>query len=732
MPEPLVVGLCVGPDAPAAAVARSIARSLLPAEDSTEPPPWLMPGQHRSFRRIVAALQRYGGAMLADPVGSGKTYVALAAAVALTKRSQTACLVPATLRAQWEWAAKRLGAELEIVTHEQVSRGRLPGSRRRGVVIIDESHHYRNPATRRYQLAAPWLAGQTVLLVTATPIVNHLADLSHQLRLGIRDDALIADGVASLHRAIVEGREITALAQIVVEEPCAGWGRPIRHESRSPACSEERLLVSATLERLRRLTLSRAPATATLVRGVFLRAAGSSAPAVLGALRRYRTLLLHARDARSAGLPLSRADIRRFAGEVEEQLVMWELVGGGENGETLDLALDDLDLLGNVIEETASVVAGRDPKLERLRLILDDHRPSIVFTARRETVRHLRERLAKPPVAWCTGDRAGVGAVPVPREIVLSWFRTFVPPDRERGPPLPFHLIATDVAAEGLDLQRASRIVHYDAPWTPMRLEQREGRAVRLGSEHLAVDVVRFLPPPELESEIHLEATLSRKASLPARAGLGPHAARFWRWRTDLAARLTGDSAISGIAIVRGIACGVLAGFTLHGDLDGRPMRLGAVAGFLGRDGEWSEDPGIVTQLVTEAASAIEWAAADGECRRRVLRALASPIRTHLALAGGRRWAGTEPDAAARRLAARLRQTAQDAARARDLRALERLERALAFVRGGHSAGESMLVHRLAESPAHELARMVPRLPSATPRPEAIEARLSGVVIFEE
>src|SRR6185312_16097211 len=45
-------------------------------------------------------------------------------------------------------------------------------------------------------------------------------------------------------------------------------------------------------------------------------------------------------------------------------------------------------------------------------------------------------------------------------------------------------LIATDVLSEGLDLQRASVVVHLDLPWNPARLEQRVGRVRRLGAEH--------------------------------------------------------------------------------------------------------------------------------------------------------------------------------------------------------------------------------------------------------
>jgi len=43
-------------------------------------------------------------------------------------------------------------------------------------------------------------------------------------------------------------------------------------------------------------------------------------------------------------------------------------------------------------------------------------------------------------------------------------------------------LVATDAAAEGLNLQRTARyLLHYDCPWNPSRLEQRNGRLDRHG-----------------------------------------------------------------------------------------------------------------------------------------------------------------------------------------------------------------------------------------------------------
>ncbi len=51
-------------------------------------------------------------------------------------------------------------------------------------------------------------------------------------------------------------------------------------------------------------------------------------------------------------------------------------------------------------------------------------------------------------------------------------------------------LVATDVASEGLNLQTSCRYVfHWEIPWNPMRLEQRNGRVDRHGQ---ARDVVAF------------------------------------------------------------------------------------------------------------------------------------------------------------------------------------------------------------------------------------------------
>ncbi|WP_437822856.1 SNF2-related protein [Tenacibaculum mesophilum] len=53
-------------------------------------------------------------------------------------------------------------------------------------------------------------------------------------------------------------------------------------------------------------------------------------------------------------------------------------------------------------------------------------------------------------------------------------------------------LIATEAAAEGINLQFCSLLVNYDMPWNPQRIEQRIGRVHRYGQKHDVV-VINFL-----------------------------------------------------------------------------------------------------------------------------------------------------------------------------------------------------------------------------------------------
>src|SRR5262249_7290292 len=55
-------------------------------------------------------------------------------------------------------------------------------------------------------------------------------------------------------------------------------------------------------------------------------------------------------------------------------------------------------------------------------------------------------------------------------------------------------LLATDAASEGLDLQNyCSRLIHYEIPWNPNRMEQRNGRIDRHGQKAAQVNVYHFV-----------------------------------------------------------------------------------------------------------------------------------------------------------------------------------------------------------------------------------------------
>ncbi len=63
-------------------------------------------------------------------------------------------------------------------------------------------------------------------------------------------------------------------------------------------------------------------------------------------------------------------------------------------------------------------------------------------------------------------------------------------------------LLATDAASEGIDLQNhCSRLIHYEIPWNPNRLEQRNGRIDRHGQRAPVVNIYHFVSSTYLDHE---------------------------------------------------------------------------------------------------------------------------------------------------------------------------------------------------------------------------------------
>ena len=72
-------------------------------------------------------------------------------------------------------------------------------------------------------------------------------------------------------------------------------------------------------------------------------------------------------------------------------------------------------------------------------------------------------------------------------------------------------LVATDVLAEGLNLQDCNVVINYDLHWNPVRLIQRFGRIDRIGTEYDAIYGLNFLPETALERELNIKAILQER-----------------------------------------------------------------------------------------------------------------------------------------------------------------------------------------------------------------------------
>ena len=141
------------------------------------------------------------------------------------------------------------------------------------------------------------------------------------------------------------------------------------------------------------------------------------------------------------------------------------------------------------------VTPGRDGRWEALLEWIDGHlrhgaRGSwrederlVIFTEYKTTLDHLVWRLKRE----CGDDRILQlfgGMDDVERDTVKAAFND--PTSSVRI------LVATDAASEGLNLQDTARyLIHYDIPWNPARLEQRNGRLDRHGQAR-DVDVWHF------------------------------------------------------------------------------------------------------------------------------------------------------------------------------------------------------------------------------------------------
>ena len=137
---------------------------------------------------------------------------------------------------------------------------------------------------------------------------------------------------------------------------------------------------------------------------------------------------------------------------------------------------------------------------------LNAPRKAIIFTESTRTQIYLRNILEAKGFADKVVLFNGSNTDPKSREIYAAWAAKYKDTDKATGSRSAdmraalvdyFRdeatiMIATEAAAEGINLQFCSLIINYDMPWNPQRIEQRIGRCHRYGQKYDVV-VVNFL-----------------------------------------------------------------------------------------------------------------------------------------------------------------------------------------------------------------------------------------------
>jgi hypothetical protein len=289
------------------------------------------------------------------------------------------------------------------------------------------------------------------------------------------------------------------------------------------------------------------------------------------------------------------------------------------------------------------------------------------------------------------GTAGGFGAGEGTRHDVL---RAFAPVAQGAPPPAlalkTDLLIATDLLSEGLNLQDAERVVHYDVPWSPARLAQRVGRIDRLGSPHVGIATVTFLPPESLTTALDVERRLAAKvcaqvaagaAQVETAQGAGESAALDWCDRLDELARHAGPAAATGAwAAVRGTPEATVLIVRIGGLVEAIVVEGGAARA----------DPVAATRLLAHASTAEP--AAHNAPLGRAVEVAASLVRTRLGAVQDARWRATDRDRFARRLIPWVLSASRRAARRGDARQLTALDGLVSRLASGMSAGEELLL----------------------------------------
>ncbi|HVT04366.1 MAG TPA: DEAD/DEAH box helicase [Thermoanaerobaculia bacterium] len=466
----------------------------------------LAPHQREGATRTLYTLQRRGGVILADEPGLGKSFIALAVIAEYASAGDRALIIcPVGLVEQWTDLLDRFAIAAEVCSQDSIQH--LPGHAFR-LLVVDEAHHFRNEATIRFRNLAPLTVGARILLITATPLCNSRRDVQELLNWIVADDALHDRTVDSI--ALAFETNDTDRIDVIVDELMIRRTRDVLPAEFRAGEMRRRVIWHSPAagpglnESIASLRFPGMEEHAPLLRKHLHRRLESSHAAFRDSLRRQKRFYRRLQEMHERGLTLSKHDwLRSFGGEDEqcEQEPLFPEVFASIRG-SFDA---DHEAVAGELRAMDHILGFLTVDLKRVSLeqILDESaaESTLVFTAAVSTAvdlhRLLRERRT---VALLTSRYAAIGERRASRATVLDSF--------QRG--VVSLLISTDLASEGLNLQRGSRVIHYDLPWTPSRIDQRNGRVWRIGQKRSVVEAIYFLPASHRATGIL--SILSRKS----------------------------------------------------------------------------------------------------------------------------------------------------------------------------------------------------------------------------
>ena len=402
------------------------------------------------------------------------------------------------------------------------------------LVIFDEAHYMRNPATSMFHLGRSFAASAgAVLCVSATPVNNSNADLHSLLRLideSFFETQGLFDELLEANRPAVQASN--ALARIPVDtlllkSAVAGMAKS-RFIRESP-------LFRSFLEKLEELDPSDKQQLAkcqdmaeklNLLGGYVNRTRRVQVkenrplrdPLVLPVeyspeeMALYQTILeIVRRKCRQDGRPFHVFQVLGLQLRAASCLpVLAGEIRAGRFGDADELfaeALDDEtvgDLFEDKVDEELSTdgvgqllgydFEGNDSKYQALKHMLVQLVPDekvIVFAYYRPTLAYLRRRL----------EAEGISVAVIHGGVATE--QRWVELDRFKEPRGPRVLLSSEVGSEGIDLQFCRVLVNYDLPWNPMRIEQRIGRIDRVGQEAKHLSIVNFKVKGTVEERLY-------------------------------------------------------------------------------------------------------------------------------------------------------------------------------------------------------------------------------------